>query len=103
MTGPDDLLGLLRGKYSSLTIAFNDIHAPNYETAEEWSQTCSDYEGSRRALVDWPSEDERLKAIRENSVWTITWYPDTPLGFHCVGASTFEAAARYALEMEEGE
>lgn len=38
-----------------------------------------------------------MKAIRENSVWTIQWYPDTPVGFACVGASTFEAAARFAL------
>jgi hypothetical protein len=56
--------------------------------------------GNTEERIQWASEDERLKAIAENSVWTIQWYPTTPVGFCCVGASTFEAAARAALEGE---
>ena len=90
---PVDLLVLLQGRYSSLTIGFNEAHAPNYCPASEWGEYRDDDSG-----IDWVSPDEREKAIATNSVWTIQWYPDTPIGFNCVAASTFEAAARYALE-----
>jgi hypothetical protein len=53
--------------------------------------------GADNERITWSSDEERLKAIRENSVWTIQWCPETPVGFCCVGASTFEAAAHYAL------
>jgi hypothetical protein len=95
---PAELLKLLHGKYSSLTIGFNDDHACNYADAQRWHDEWGQYGGGAdQDRIDWPCEDERLKAIRENSVWTIQWYPETPNGFHCVGASTFEAAAKYAL------
>lgn len=90
MPTPQDLLALLHGEFSSLIIGFNDDHAPNYETDLE-----AFYEGLDR--IHWASDEERRKALSSNSVWTIQWYPDTPVGFCCVGASTFEAAARFAL------
>ncbi len=96
---PQDLLKLLHGKFSSLTIAFNDEHAINYATAQEWHDKWHGYSGDSDDVISWPTDEERLKAIRENSVWTIQWYPRTPVGFCCVGAPTFEAAARYAIEL----
>ena len=94
MVDPQDLLSLLNGEFSSLTIGFNDDHGPNYEVAsEEWYSASNPVSGH----ISWVSEEERQKAIRENSVWTIQWHPETPVGFYCVGASTFEAAARAAL------
>lgn len=95
-----DLLQLLNGKFSSLTISFNEDHAPSYETAQEWHDRTGRYrsEGDDQR-INWVSEAERLKAISENAVWTIQWYPQTPNGFYCVGASSFEAAARFALEV----
>ena len=99
MTDPQELLTLLNGEFSSLTIGFNDDHASNHATAQRWHDEWGFYGGGRDDdRITWPSEEERLKAIRENSVWTIQWYPETPVGFCCVGASTFEAAARFALE-----
>jgi len=98
MTNPQELLTLLKGEFSSLTIGFNDDHACNYATAQSWHDEWEQYGGDADDdRIEWVSEEERLKAIRENSVWTIQWYPDTPVGFYCVGASTFEAAARFAL------
>ncbi len=100
MTGPQDLLALLHGEFSSLTIGFNEAHAINYVTAQAGHDDLGFYSGNiDDDHISWPSDEERLKAIRENSVWTIQWYPQTPVGFCCVGASTFEAAARYAIEM----
>jgi len=92
MTSPQNLLKLLHGKYSSLIINFNEDHAMNSVTADEWG----DY-NDPDFLDDWVSEAEHDKAISENSVWTIQWYPDTQSGFYIVRASTFEVAAKYAL------
>lgn len=95
------LRGLLRGKYSSLTIEFNRNHAANGCTAQEWHDKYGGYKGDGEDYVSWVSESERLKALRENAVWTIQWYPDTQIGFYCVGASTLEAALNAALEEDE--
>jgi hypothetical protein len=102
MATPEDLLFLLNGKYSSLTVGFNDVHAPNYKTAQEYRDEYFAYghPDEKNPLIEWASEEERMKALRENSVWTIQWYPKTPIGFHCVGASTFEAAAQFALSLK---
>jgi hypothetical protein len=101
MTPPNDLLSLLNGKFSSLSIGFNDHHAANYVTAEGWRDEFGFYRGDDKDSIQWASDDERVKAIANNSVWTIQWYPQTPVGFCCVGASTFEAAALAALSSSE--
>lgn len=41
-------------------------------------------------LLDLTPE-ERAAAIERGELWTLHWYPDTPVGFCWVGASTFEA------------
>lgn len=92
------LRSLLKGQHSSLTIGFNDDHACNYVTAEGWRDEYGFYGGDEKDIIDWASDEEREKAIRENSVWTVQWYPDTPVGFFCVGASTLKAAVEFAIK-----
>ena len=87
------LKNLLHGDFSSLTIAFNDEHACNYVTAQKYADEFGEYAVDR----GWPSVDEREKALRENSVWSIQWYPKTPIGFYRVYASTFETAFQHAM------
>jgi hypothetical protein len=41
--------------------------------------------------IEWVSEEEKQKAIATNEIWEIQWYPDTPIGFYCVAASTLDA------------
>jgi hypothetical protein len=55
-------------------------HRNYYQTVEE----CYDPE-------DFVSEEEWLKAIKEDSVWVLQWYPNTPIGFNRIAASTLEA------------
>lgn len=88
------LRSLLKGEFSSLIIGFNDEHAPNYLTAEQYRDECGMYDGGQ-GRIEWVSEAEREKAIRENSVWTLQWYPDTPSGFYCVGASSLAAIVEH--------
>lgn len=40
---------------------------------------------------DFVSMEEWDKAVREDSVWTLQWYPATPVGFHLIAASSLEA------------
>lgn len=89
----EDLLrGLLKGVHSSLVIGFNDDHAPNYATAQEWHDEWGFYGGGAdNDHTEWVSEEERQKALAANSVWTLHWYPDTPVGFCCIAASSLGA------------
>jgi hypothetical protein len=70
-----------------LIIQHND-HKGSYISAEEWALENDD---------DWVSPDEREKAIETDSIWSIQWYPHTPVGFNRVLASTFEACLGAAL------
>ena len=40
---------------------------------------------------DFILPEEWHKAVAEDSVWVLQWYPDTPIGFHRMAASTLEA------------
>lgn len=55
-------------------------HRDVYETIEQF------YDAE-----DFISPDEWQKALAEDSVWVLHWYPETPIGFHCIAASTLEA------------
>jgi hypothetical protein len=88
------LRSLLQGKFSSLTIGFNDLHACNYQTAQQWSDEMGDPDGGMQTyndLGDWVSPEEREQALANNSVWSAQWYPDTPVGFCQLYASSLPA------------
>ncbi|MET3601012.1 hypothetical protein [Martelella mangrovi] len=94
---PGDLLKLLHGRFSSLIVCFNEQHASSYTDAQGWHDNYGFYSGNEDDQISWVSEEERMRAIAHNSVWTIQWYPDTPVGSITVGASTFEVAAAHVL------
>lgn len=71
-----------RDKYTSISLTWNEDHSPMYQEADGYYE----YDSSV-----WVSQDEFLKAMMENSVWTLQWYPDTPVGFHKIMASSLEA------------
>lgn len=94
MTDLDTILrSLIKGKFSSIHISFNDLHACNYMTAKQWADefpTDKDI-SSYNNLDQWVSPEERKKALENNSVWSAQWYPDTPVGFCILYASSFNA------------
>ena len=55
-------------------------HRDVYETVEDFYDVDS-----------FISMEEFTKAISEDSVWVLHWYPETPIGFHRIAASTLEA------------
>lgn len=95
------LRSLLQGEFSSLTIGFNDDHACNYTTAQGWRDEWGFYGGRNDDRIDWVSDDERERAIAQNSVWTLQWYPETPVGFCCIGASSFGALFSRIMEVSK--
>jgi len=89
---------LLKGEFSSLSISFNG-HAPNYHDAAQ---------ASKDGILgldddDWVSPEEKDRAIAGNCVWEIQWYPNTPIGFYRVAASSLAACVAAALEAAEEE
>jgi hypothetical protein len=76
------LRSLMKGKYSSMTIAFNDCSAPSYQEVSEYLE--SDFLNNRQ----WVSNDSKNRAIQNNSMWDIHWYPDTPIGFCQMSGAT---------------
>lgn len=79
------LLSFLRGEHSSLSITFNDCNGPNYQSVKEHVADFPDFD------VGWVSDDERKLAIKNNSWWRLQWYPETPVGFCVLQASSLEA------------
>lgn len=51
-------------------------HKSNYESIESYEQ----WRGSR-AADDWASPEQREKAIATDNLWTVQWYPDSPVAF----------------------
>jgi hypothetical protein len=62
----------------------HNAHRDVYENIEQWIADQVDED-------DWVSPEERAKAIAEDSVWTLQWYPDTPIGFFRRAASSLDA------------
>ncbi|MGV6875861.1 hypothetical protein ACUSIJ_24650 [Pseudochelatococcus sp. B33] len=84
------LLALLKGEHSSLTLSYNE-HSSGYATAEQELDGGDAYLSS----IDWVSDEEKSAAIARNSVWILHWYPNSPVGFNAVGASSLAAIFDY--------
>lgn len=76
-------VALLPQHKASLHLTHND-HRAGYETIPEYTR-------NNNLIDDWVSPEEREKAIREDSLWVLHWYPDTPIGSYSVCASSLEA------------
>lgn len=72
-------------KDGSFSIEWNP-HRTNYETIEQWSSRFLDE-------LDWVSPEEKERAIREDSMFVLQWYPVSPIGFNYWAASSLEAIA----------
>lgn len=70
----------------SLTLQHNE-HLNYYSTvADELEDPTSRLSRG----VDWVSDEQREKAIATNNLWTLQWYPKTPIGFCSLAACDLE-------------
>lgn len=81
-------------KLPSYKVSFSiehNYHKKYYDSIEDHFE--------KMFLHDQPDEEEQKmieRCIAADSVWTITWYPDTPVGFCQVFAPTLEEALELA-------
>jgi len=83
----DDFEKALPPHKASLHLTHND-HLSNYMTVQEDDE-------SPIGGGDWVSEAERDKAYEANEMWQLQWYPETPVGFCIIKASSLEAIFVY--------
>jgi len=79
-----------------LFISHNQHHE-YYETIEQALYGTITYPTYDPA--DFSDPTEIAKAIATDSVWTIQWYPNTPIGFKRVHAATLDKALADALSV----
>lgn len=68
---------------ASLNITHNG-HKDNYETVEEhleWMKAEDD---------EWATPTSKERAIKNDSLWVLQIYPNTPVGFYRVYGATFD-------------
>ncbi len=65
-------------------------HKDYYQKVEDWIKEV-DY--------DWKDEESKMRAIYNDEVWTLHWYPDTPIGSYAVAAPTLEELLEQANEV----
>ena len=81
----DELTGL---SYVNMTIE-HQPHATIYMPLQEYL--------AEEFAFDITDED-KAECIRTGHLWVIHWYPNTPVGFNCVGAPTLQRAIERARE-----
>jgi hypothetical protein len=69
-------------------------HKNIYQTAEEYIKN-EDH-------TTWESEEHKQKAINTNEIWTLQWYPETPIGFYEISAPTLEDLLNFTKRVEGG-
>lgn len=82
-----DLLAVFPVHKVGLSLEHNQ-HKKFYEKPEDWI--------AENEWCDWESEAEKKKAIETNEIWTLQWYPETPIGFYAVAAPTLVDLLRLA-------
>ena len=73
------LLAVFPAHKAGLSLEHNQ-HKNVYEKAEDWI--------IENEWCEWESEEAKKIAIDTDEIWTIQWYPDTPVGFCAVAAPT---------------
>lgn len=68
-------------------------HRDYYQSVSKWVE-----ENDR---FSWKDEDSLQRAIQADEVWTLQWYPDTPIGFFAVAAPTLEELLAFANAEDE--
>ena len=69
----------------------HNIHKNYYQKPEEYMK-------DHMENYEWESDETRQRAIDTDSIWTLQWYPDTPIGFCAVAAPTLEELLTFALK-----
>ena len=72
---------------AGLSLNHND-HKNIYQPAAEWI--------AENDWCDWKDEDAKQRAVATNEIWTLQWYPNTPVGFIALAAPTLQELLAWA-------
>ncbi|MBP2661952.1 MAG: hypothetical protein H6Q69_4984 [Firmicutes bacterium] len=50
--------------------------------------------------VCWENEESKQEARDTNEIWTLQWYPETPIGSYHIAAPTLEKLLKFAEKVE---
>lgn len=71
-------------------------HKDYYQNVDEWIMDSLDI-GSD---YNWVSPEQKEKAIREDSVWVLQWYPHTPVSFYRICSADLDILLQKAQEID---
>jgi hypothetical protein len=81
----------------------HNINRSYYETVEKHLYNADGVNDPDEAY-DWPSPEDKQKAIDDNEMWSMIWYPHTPVGSHHIASSTLfgllEMAEKYGKQVK---
>lgn len=88
------LISLLKGQNTGLSIECNE-HKLYYQSAEDFlSEQNFQHPGF------FISPEDRQKCIDTNTIWKISWYPDTPIGCCYILASSLPMALEHLFGVQ---
>jgi hypothetical protein len=84
---PKDFSELLPVHEGGVTLTHNDFNAYN-QSVKRFMDEDDHY--------DWESDEAKRLAIETAEVWTLQWYPESPISFHSIAAPTLHDLMRIA-------
>lgn len=78
---------------ASLTLQHND-HKNYYKTVKDLVED-DEADDPKTRFYNFVSPIERQKAIETDELWSLQWYPDTPIGSHIKHAASLPALAQW--------
>lgn len=82
---------------AGLTLEHNP-HKGGYTPLTEWLSNHDMLPRIDKTSFADISDEERQKCIDEDNIWVLQWYPNTPVSFYAVAASTLEGVLKAAAE-----
>lgn len=79
-------------KHAAGLVLEHNPHLTSYATVERYTDDLDDDE--------WVSAEQRQKAIEAGCLWTLTWFPNTPVGSHSLSAADLDVLLAAAKEGE---
>lgn len=75
-------------KHKGELILQHNPHRSEYADMPEWMRSFDHHE--------WSSPEDQKQALVQDDFWTMTWYPDSPVGFHAIASSKLEKLLLFA-------
>ena len=69
-------------------------HRDEYRSLSEYFADAAD-----TGAHSWQSDEAKARAIETDELWTLQWYPHTPIGSHTIAAPTLGELLAFAAEV----